>query len=171
MDLIVSRQADAWQAAFGASAWPCAVGRSGVRVAKSEGDGATPVGAWPLRRLLYRPDRLEPPLCCLAAEPIAADDAWCDDPGHAAYNRAVKLPFDGRHERLWRDDRLYDLLVVLGHNDDPPVPGAGSCIFLHVARPGYRPTEGCIALAAGDLLTLLGRIDPDSRVLVEACRR
>lgn len=167
MDLVVSNQAGIWNARFGALVWRCAVGRSGVTVEKREGDGATPAGAWPLRRLLYRPDRHEPTACCLATRPIAEDDAWCEDPEHTAYNRAVKLPFAGRHERLWRDDRLYDLLVVLGHNDDPPVPGAGSCIFLHVARPGYGATEGCIALAPEDMVELLGRIASDSRVVVE----
>ncbi len=166
MDLIVSNQAGDWQARFGALVWRCAIGRSGVRVAKREGDGAAPVGAWPLRRLLYRPDRHEPP-ACLPAQPVAADDGWCDDPDHAAYNRAVKLPFAGRHERLWRDDQLYDLLVVLGYNDDPPAPGAGSCIFLHVARADYGATNGCIALAPEDLLELLGRFAPESRVAVE----
>src|SRR5215831_7281675 len=96
--------------------WRCAVGRGGVRNDKREGDGATPDGAFPLRRALYRADRLPAPICVLPAAPLAPDDGWCDDSADSAYNRTVKLPYGGRHERLWRDDGLYDVIVVIGHN-------------------------------------------------------
>ena len=127
-----------------------------MRRDKREGDGATPVGRFALRRLLYRRDRLPAaPATALPAAVIGRDDGWCDDPGDPAYNRPVRLPYPASHERLWREDGLYDLVVVLGHNDDPPVPGLGSAVFLHVARPDYGPTEGCVALARDDLLVLL----------------
>ena len=148
--------------------WRCAVGRGGVRNGKREGDGATPAGRFPLRRLLYRPDRLPVPACALPAGPLAPDDGWCDDPADAAYNRPVKLPYGARHERLWRDDRLYDLIVVLGHNDDPVVPGHGSAAFLHVSGPEYPPTDGCVALALRDLLELLAAVSADDRLVVES---
>lgn len=139
-----------------------------MRRDKREGDGATPVGRFPLHRLLYRRDRLPAvPATALPASPIARDDGWCDDPGDPAYNRPVRLPFAAGHEKLWREDGLYDLVVVLGHNDDPPVPGLGSAIFLHVARPGYEPTEGCVALALDDLLDLLRVCGPDTVMTVE----
>lgn len=140
----------------------CALGPSGVVEAalKREGDGATPLGLWPLRRVLFRPDRGPAPRTALAAEPIAPDDGWCDDPADPAYNRPVKLPYPASAERLWRDDGIYDLVVVLGHNDDPPVAGAGSAIFLHLARPGYSPTEGCVALARADLEEVLALVAP-----------
>ena len=133
----------------------CALGRGGVRADKREGDGATPVGDLPLRRVLYRADRVAAPSCRVAVEPIAPADGWCDDPGHADYNRAVTLPHPARHERLWREDRLYNIVGVLGWNDAPVQRGRGSAIFLHLARPDYAPTEGCVALAERDLRAVL----------------
>ncbi|MGP1394008.1 MAG: L,D-transpeptidase family protein [Inquilinaceae bacterium] len=136
----------------------CALGRGGVRADKREGDGATPAGAFPLRRLLYRADRLVRPETGLPTAEIGPDDGWCDDPADGRYNRPVALPCAARHERLWRDDGLYDLVVVLGHNDDPPEAGRGSAVFLHVAKTGYEPTEGCVALALPDLTRVLGLV-------------
>lgn len=142
---------------FQGNTWRCALGKGGIRADKREGDGATPVGLLPLRRLLYRADRIAPPAAPgLRAEPLAPEDGWCDDPGHADYNRQVRLPHPARHERLWREDALYDLIGVLGWNDDPVQRGRGSAIFLHLARPDYAPTEGCIALPLPDLRALLG---------------
>lgn len=134
------------------------IGRSGLIAAetKREGDGATPAGAWPVRRALWRPDRLARPDTALVMDPIGPDDGWCDDLADPAYNRPVRLPWPGRHEVMTREDGLYDIVVVLGHNDDPPVPGLGSAIFLHCASPDYKPTEGCIAIARDDLVALLG---------------
>jgi len=133
----------------------CALGRTGVRAEKREGDGATPAGVFPLRSVMYRPDRVAPPATNLPVRAIVVDDGWCDDRADPAYNQLIRLPHSARHERLWRDDGLYDLLAVIGYNDDPVVPGAGSAIFLHVAAPGYGPTEGCVAVAIADLIALL----------------
>ena len=157
---------DGWLEADGRR-WRCALGRGGIRRDKREGDGATPVGSFALRRLLYRRDRLgDAPVTALPAAAMARDDGWCDDPADPAYNRQVTLPFTSSHEKLWRDDGLYDVVVVLGHNDDPPVPGRGSAIFLHVARPDYGPTEGCVALALKDLIGLLARCGPETMLTV-----
>src|ERR1700761_4681111 len=138
--------------------WPghrveAALGKGGVLPAgeKREGDGASPGGVWPLRRVLYRPDKGPPPRTALPVEAIRPEDGWCDAPLDPAYNRPVTLPHKTSAERMWRDDGLYDLVVVLGHNDDPVTPGAGSAIFLHVARPDYGPTEGCVAMARAGL--------------------
>lgn len=145
----------------------CSLGRSGVRENKWEGDGATPVGWFPLRRVLYRPDRLAaPPETRLPVVALHPDDGWCDDPADALYNRPVHLPYPGGHERLWRDDHIYDVIVVLGHNDSPPIPGRGSAIFLHVARPDGKPTEGCVALRLDDLLDVLRLCGPESVLCV-----
>lgn len=134
----------------------CVFGEGGISAQKQEGDGSTPCGLLPLRRVLYRADRLTPPACGnLPREPIAPDDGWCDDPLHADYNRAVRLPHPARHERLWRDDPVYDLLAVLGHNDDPVRRSHGSAIFLHVAGVDERPTQGCLALHLPDLRWML----------------
>ena len=133
----------------------CRLGRSGLSADKREGDGATPVGSWPLRAVLYRPDRVARPDTALPVRTIDPADGWCDDPGHADYNRPVRLPHPASCEKLWRDDHLYDVVVVLGHNDAPPRPGLGSAIFLHVAAADGKPTQGCVALDLGDLLDLL----------------
>lgn len=134
----------------------CAVGLGGVRVDKTEGDHATPVGLLALRRVFYRADRVSPPPRCQSpVEPIAPTDGWCDDPAHPDYNRFVRLPHDARCEELWRQDAVYDVIGVLGWNDQPVLRGRGSAIFLHVARPDFAPTEGCVALALPDLLRML----------------
>jgi L,D-peptidoglycan transpeptidase YkuD (ErfK/YbiS/YcfS/YnhG family) len=135
--------------------WRCAIGRGGISPHKQEGDGATPQALLPLRRVLYRADRGPAPACAVPVEPIGPNDGWCDDPTDAAYNRPIRLPHPARHEELWRHDSLYDIIGVLGWNDAPVVPGRGSAIFLHVARPDYAPTEGCIALAPADLRAVL----------------
>ncbi len=142
----------------------CALGPAGVIAAaeKREGDGSTPMGAWPMRRLLYRPDRGPAPPTALPVQAIQPGDGWCDAPGDPNYNRPVTLPYPASAERMWRGDGLYDLVVVLGHNDDPPVPGLGSAIFLHLAKPDYAPTEGCVALARPDLEAVLALAGPDS---------
>jgi len=144
----------------------CAVGRGGIAAAKREGDGVTPAGRWPLRRVHYRPDRLPKPACRLPLRPIGADDGWCDDPECPAYNRLVALPHPGGHETLCRDDALYDIVVELGYNDGPPRPGRGSAVFLHIAGPDYAPTAGCVAIARGDMPALLGALDGDDWIVI-----
>jgi L,D-peptidoglycan transpeptidase YkuD (ErfK/YbiS/YcfS/YnhG family) len=142
---------------LGGLAFPCALGRSGRSVRKREGDGATPVGRWRLLGVLYRSDRGRCPSTRLPVRPSAPDDGWCDAPGDRNYNRPVRHPYPASAERLWREDGLYDIVVVLSHNVRPRVRGAGSAVFMHLARPGYRPTEGCIALKREHLLRLLER--------------
>lgn len=132
-----------------------AIGANGVRVHKEEGDEATPAGVLPLRRVLYRADRVSPPKTMLPLEPIARDDGWCDDPLSREYNKMIRLPSDDRHEELWRTDGQYDIIGVLGWNDRPVQKGRGSAIFLHVAKPDFSPTQGCVALALPDLIALL----------------
>ncbi len=167
-DIVVRPSPRGWQAEYGGRSWLCTIGRGGVTADKREGDGATPLGCWPLRRLHYRPDTGEAPRCALPARAIEPGDGWCDDPADPQYNRLVRLPHTASHEVLHRADDLYDLVVELGYNDDPPRAGRGSAIFLHVARSDYRPTEGCIAMAREDLVELLGLIGPDCRLCVRA---
>lgn len=140
---------------FQGGIYRCALGKGGIRADKREGDGATPTGLLQLRRLLYRADRLAPPRAAVPMAPIAPDDGWCDDPSHADYNTQMRLPHPARHEVLWRADAIYDVIGVLGWNDAPVQSGRGSAIFLHLARPGFAPTEGCIALEQRDLLRVL----------------
>jgi len=152
----------------GGASFRCALGATGVTTAKREGDKATPAGRFPIRRVVYRADRVAPPRTALPVTPIGPQDGWCDDPGDPRYNRPVALPYPASHETLWRDDHVYDIVVELGYNDDPPVPGRGSAIFMHVARPGYAPTEGCVALALADLETVLAECGPGDTITVHA---
>ena len=148
----------------------CAIGPAGVvaAAAKREGDGASPAGSWIMRRVFYRPDRRPAPRTGLPVEPLRPSDGWCDAPADPAYNRRVTWPYPASAEHLWRDDDIYDLIVTLGHNDDPVVPGAGSAIFLHLARPDFAPTQGCVALAAADLEELLRQAEPGDALVISA---
>ena len=155
-------------AQLGERRWRCALGAGGVREDKVEGDAATPAGDYPLRRLYFRNDRLVLPKVRLPVRAITEHDGWCDDPRSPAYNRLVHIPNDWSHEKMWREDGLYDLLVVVGYNDDPPEGEWGSAIFLHIARDDMGPTHGCIAFARDDLLELVTLIGPETRVNVHA---
>lgn len=169
MDLIVKPGPDGHLASFGDKTWPCAVGRSGIGEKLAEGDGISPIGCWPIRRIFYRADRLDhAPSDVFPCQVIDRLDGWCDAADHPDYNRLVRLPFDASHEEMWREDALYDIVVVLGQNDDPVVPGAGSAIFLHIARPGYSPTAGCAALSREDLQEFLSLAGSDTRLCFQA---
>ena len=159
--------ADGWMD-IGSRRVRCALGPAGVKPAaeKREGDGASPAGVWPIREVWYRPDRGPPPASEFRVHAMCETDGWCDDPADPAYNRHVVLPYPASAERLWRDDGIYDIVVVLGFNDDPPVSGRGSCIFLHLNRPDYSPTQGCVAIARADLEELLGRAVPGDAVQI-----
>ncbi len=133
----------------------CALGHGGITASKREGDGATPAGLLRLERVLYRADRVARPRAVVPVQPLAPGDGWCDDPDHSDYNRPVTLPHEARHERLWRDDAVYDVIGVLDWNLAPVARGQGSAIFLHLARPGLVPTEGCVALPLPELLAAL----------------
>jgi L,D-peptidoglycan transpeptidase YkuD (ErfK/YbiS/YcfS/YnhG family) len=143
-----------------------AIGRGGIGTKRGEGDGITPAGSFALRALLYRADRLARPRTGLAVTAIMPGDGWCDAPFDPAYNRPVRRPYPASSEALWREDTIYDVIVVLGFNDAPVVPGAGSAIFLHVARPDFSPTEGCVALAPADLLAAAAGMHSGDRISI-----
>lgn len=154
---------------FGPLGWHrCALGRGGVRRDKREGDGATPIGRFPLRAAYYRSDRLPRPETGLPLAPLTPEDRWCDDPDSPLYNRFLRGTCPARHERLWRADGLYDLMVVIGYNDAPPVPSLGSAIFLHCAAPDFAATEGCVALATRTLRALLPFLTRGTEIAIGA---
>jgi L,D-peptidoglycan transpeptidase YkuD (ErfK/YbiS/YcfS/YnhG family) len=157
----------AW-ASLGERRWRCVVGAGGVREDKVEGDGATPAGRYPLRHIYFRNDRLVLPKVRLPARPISKRDGWCDDPHSPTYNRLVRIPNEWSHEKMWREDGLYDLVVVIGYNDDPPEGEWGSAIFLHIARADMSPTRGCIAFARDDLLALVPLLTRQTRLRIHA---
>ncbi len=155
-------------AAFG-EVVPAVFGKSGAiaAAAKREGDGATPLGLWPIRAALLRPDRVPPPATRLPWRWLRTDDGWSDDPADPAYNRPVRHPHDFSAERLWRDDHVYDVIVILGHNDAPPIRGLGSAIFWHCTRPDRAPTEGCVATDSVVLRRWLDRLAPGDAITVQ----
>lgn len=149
----------------------CAVGKSGVIASadKREGDNKSPLGVWTMREVWYRPDIYpQGPLTALPTRATRPEDGWCDAAGDPNYNRPVTLPYPASAERMWRDDSVYDLVVILGHNDAPPVPGMGSAIFMHLAREGYPGTEGCVALARADIEAVLAVARPGDAVEILA---
>lgn len=159
-------QAHGGRLRIGDTVMRCALGKNGVTSPGREGDGASPAGTFALRHVLYRGDRGYRPATALQARPIGPRDGWCDESADPAYNRPVRLPYASSAEKLARRDRLYDVVLVLGHNDAPVVPGLGSAIFMHVARPDFGPTLGCVALDPDDLSYVLRRVTPTSTITI-----
>lgn len=153
----------------GTFSYSCTSGKGGRKPAheKIEGDGASPIGSWALKRVYYRPDRLTPPETGLPVKPLTPEDGWCDASDDPNYNLPVKLPYPASHEVMWRDDHAYDVVVEIAHNDSPPIPGRGSAVFIHVAHDDRRPTEGCIALDLPDLLQILKTADTKTHLVIE----
>lgn len=146
---------------------PCALGNAGIVQVKREGDGGSPRGRLRLRGGVFRADHVARPRTALPLRPTQPRDGWCDDACDRRYNRPIALPAPGvSAEALWRSDGLYDVVIDLDHNRGPIRPGRGSAIFLHIARPGHRPTEGCVALERADLLRLLRRLGPRTHLVI-----
>ena len=149
---------------FRGQTFPCSIGRSGLTSAKREGDGATPRGRHRIVGCLFRPDRMAQPVTW--AEPIGPGDLWSDDSALPDYNKMVRAPYSGSHERLDRADPLYDLVLLTDWNWPVARPGRGSAIFLHRWRKPGHPTEGCIAFAPLHLLWITRNIGPGTRLII-----
>ncbi|MBM3469134.1 MAG: hypothetical protein FJX71_06885 [Alphaproteobacteria bacterium] len=146
--------------------YQCRTGHGGIRSDKVEGDYATPIGIFPLRQVLYRPDRIRPFPCALQMVSLTPIDGWCDDPTDPFYNCLIKIPYPSHHEVLWREDNVYDILLVVGYNDSPSIPPKGSAIFIHLMNEAQTPTEGCIALSRKDIIDILSEISPSTQLIV-----
>jgi L,D-peptidoglycan transpeptidase YkuD (ErfK/YbiS/YcfS/YnhG family) len=151
----------------GMGATPVVLGRAGIRANKREGDGATPTGRFRPLRMWWRADRSPRPPTRLPARRIRPDVAWCENPADRRYNRPFRRSANEPGDRLWRQDRLYDLIVEIDHNTRPRVAGRGSAVFLHIARPDRGPTAGCVAMRAGDLRRLLERMSSKTKVVIQ----
>jgi L,D-peptidoglycan transpeptidase YkuD (ErfK/YbiS/YcfS/YnhG family) len=166
MNLIVTSAKDGAWLDWGAGKRRAAIGPGGIAIKGGEGDGITPRGSFPVREIFYRADRISKPATALPLRTLEKDDGWCDAPGDPNYNRPVKLPYPASAEQMWRADHLYDLVAVLGYNDDPVVPGKGSAIFLHLARPDFSATHGCVALTRDDWLAAIAQLKPGDQVMI-----
>ena len=167
LHVLSSRSRRGWLR-LGQRQWPCSLGKHGIRARKREGDGATPRGIWRMIAVRYRRDRSLPPATGLATQPLHPHDGWCDAPHDRNYNRPIRHPYPASAERMWRADRLYDVVVILDHNARPRIKGAGSAIFMHLERPDVGPTAGCIALSARDLRQVLQCAGSKARVAMLA---
>ena len=168
-DIIVTPQGahkHSGQLHFGPHRARCALGRGGLTDNKREGDAKTPLGRFPLRRIWYRPDRVMRPQAGLPIIKISQKSGWSDDISTAAYNRPIRLPYAPSHEKLWRHDRLYDVFIELGINDNPPEKGRGSAIFLHLEKNNFAPTLGCIAVRRTSMDFLLRQARPDTHICI-----
>jgi len=145
---------------------PVALGRGGIIANKREGDGGTPKGTFRPRQLWWRADRYPRPTTFLPVRAIGPGDAWCEDPASRHYNRPVRLGRGNGVDRLRRDDHLYDFIIEIDHNTSPRIAGRGSAVFLHLARPNFSPTAGCVSMTRSAMLQLLRQIGPDTKIII-----
>jgi L,D-peptidoglycan transpeptidase YkuD (ErfK/YbiS/YcfS/YnhG family) len=154
-----------WLTADGWSV-PVALGRGGILANKWEGDGGTPRGIYHPLRLWWRADRHTRPRTYLPVRAIRPEDAWCEDPRDRHYNRPIRLVRDQPGDRLTREDHLYDFIVEIDHNSAPRIAGRGSAVFLHLARPNFSPTAGCVSMTKSSMLRLLRRMGPRTKIVI-----
>ena len=145
----------------------CVIGRAGLTTNKIEGDHKTPIGEFKFKKVFYRADKLGEMAFNLPSQVIDKDYGWCDDPEHKQYNQLIKFPFDSSAEKLFRDDDLYDIICVLNYNTNPIVPGKGSAIFLHICKPNFAGTEGCVAIEKKNILKLVNLIDLNTKLIIK----
>lgn len=167
MNLTVTSNKDGAWLCWGRTKVRAAIGSNGIGHKACEGDGITPRGVFEVRRIFYRADRVAKPRTSLPLCAIQKDDGWCDAPNDPNYNCLVKLPYPASTEHMWRQDHLYDIIAVLGFNDDPVIPGKGSAIFMHVARADYAPTQGCVALAYADVLAAIAQLERGDQIVID----
>ena len=151
----------------GPVAIPLALGRGGILANKREGDGGTPRGRFRLVRLWWRADRQTRPATGLPSRRIGPRDAWCEDPADRHYNRHIEIPPGDPGDRLQRSDHLYDFIIEISYNMRPRIAGRGSAVFIHVARPGFAPTAGCVAMTRAHIRHLLQRVGPKTHIVIQ----
>ena len=144
----------------------CALGKNGVGIKKIEGDNITPKGTYKIIKVYHRKDRIKKINSKFKLIEIKKNMGWCDDPKSSFYNRQIKLPTKYGHEKLYRNDNLYDLIVVLNYNMNPIIKKKGSAIFLHIAKNSYQKTKGCIALKKEHLIKIISKIKKNTRIKI-----
>ena len=144
----------------------CAVGKRGIDLKKKEGDLITPKGTYKIKKILYRKDKLKNLKSKLKKIIINKKMGWCDDAKSEQYNKLIKLPFDYSHEKIWRNDSMYDIIIIIDFNMSPVRANKGSAIFIHVAKRGFTPTKGCIAIKKKVLMQIVSEINKKTKVLI-----
>ena len=145
----------------------CAIGLNGLTEGKKEGDLSTPIGIFHFDKIFYRADRLGNKKFILDSSKISKNDGWCDDQKSDLYNQHIQFPFQESAEHLYRDDDIYDIVCVLNYNTSPIIPGRGSAIFLHIAKPGFLGTEGCVAIEKKELIKIAPNLTADSTIVIK----
>jgi len=144
----------------------CALGKAGIKKKKKEGDNITPEGTFKIIKVYYRPDKIKNIVTSIKKKEIKKNIGWCDDPISNSYNKEIKLPSRFSHEKLYRKDNLYDLILVLNYNINPIIKNKGSAIFIHIAKKNYEPTAGCVAIKKKDLVELLKKIKKKTKIKI-----
>ena len=144
----------------------CALGKAGIGKKKREGDNVTPTGTFKIVKIYYRSDRVKKISSKLRLIEITKNMGWCDDPNSKNYNQLINLPNRDGHEKLFKKNNIYDIIVVLNYNMKPVIKNKGSAIFIHIAKNNYQPTQGCIALKKNDLLKLLSKISRNIKIKI-----
>ena len=143
----------------------CAIGKKGIGIKKKEGDLITPTGQFKIKYILYRKERVKISTK-LKKIIIKKNMGWCDDPKSSDYNKLVKLPFAYSHEKLFRKDNIYDIILVLNYNMSPVKKNKGSAIFIHIAKKNFKNTEGCVAIKKPNLIKLLKEMNSNTKVKI-----
>jgi L,D-peptidoglycan transpeptidase YkuD (ErfK/YbiS/YcfS/YnhG family) len=144
----------------------CALGKAGIKRKVKEGDNITPKGIFKITKIYYRPDKIKDIVTPIKKIKIKKNMGWCDDPDSIDYNKQIELPSKFNHEKLYRNDNLYDLILVLNYNTNPIVKNKGSAIFLHITNDSYKKTKGCIALKKNDLIQLVSKISENTKIKI-----
>ena len=144
----------------------CAIGKRGIGLKKKEGDLITPIGQYNIKYILFRKDRIKVIQSKLKKTPIQKNMGWCDDPKSKKYNQLIKLPSKFNFEKLYRNDEIYDILIILSFNTNPVIKNKGSAIFIHIARKNYPSTKGCIAIKKNDIKRLASEINRNTLVKI-----
>ena len=144
----------------------CALGKAGIGKKKLEGDQITPKGTYKIVKIYFRKDRLKKISSKFKLIEIKKNMGWCDDPKSKKYNQLIKLPSKYSHENLYRENSIYDLILVLNYNMNPIIKNKGSAIFIHIANKKFKNTEGCIAIEKKNLVRLVKIINKRTQVII-----
>ena len=143
----------------------CCIGKNGIKKNKIEGDLSTPKGNFGLEDLYYRKDKLSKPITKLRIKEIKRNFGWCTDNKSNLYNKQIINKKKLKHEKLFRKDYKYDLLIVISYNRKKIIKNKGSAIFLHLTK-NYKPTAGCIGLKKKDFLIILKLINKNTKIII-----